>query len=71
MEQRVPAERLLKKTPDNLRLQASLKAAHPHLSGCGPAQVLGGGGFRYKCQEEAKEEATGAGNKTFMRIARR
>ena len=35
----VPAERLLKKTPENLRLQASLKAAHPYLSGCGPGQA--------------------------------
>lgn len=38
----VPAERLLKKTPENLKLQASLKAAHPHLSGRGPGQASSG-----------------------------
>ena len=63
----VPAERLLKKNPENLRLQASLKAAHPHLSGAWPrsgwlrsGQVLGRSGD--KCQEDGKEEATRAGN---------
>jgi len=40
----VPAERLLKKNPENLRLQASLKAAHPHLSGRGPGQAKSWGG---------------------------
>ena len=50
----VPAERLLKKSPENLRLQASLKAAHPHLSGRGPGQAGSGqvkswGGFGDKC----------------------
>ena len=34
----VPAERLLKKNPENLRL----KAAHPHLSGRGPGQAGSG-----------------------------
>ena len=58
----VPAERLLKKIPQNLRLQASLKAAHPHLSGARhrSGQVLGRSGD--KCQEDGKEEATRAGN---------
>ena len=51
----VPAERLLKKTPQNLRL----KAAHPHISGARPrsgwlrsGQVWGRSGD--KCQEEGK-----------------
>ena len=35
----VPAERLLKKTTENLKLQACLKAAHPHLSRRGPGQA--------------------------------
>ena len=53
----VSAERLLKKTPQNLRLQASLKAAHPHLSRARSrsGQILGRSGD--KCQEDGKEEA--------------
>ena len=67
----VPAERLLKKNPENLRLQASLKAVHPHLSGAQPwsAQVLGR--FGDKCQEHGKEEATEQVIIFFLRIARR
>ena len=73
----VPTERLLKKTPENLRLQASLKAAHPHLLGARPrsGQVLGRSGD--KCQEEGKEEATEQVIKLlyewcfFLRIAHR
>ena len=42
VQRRVPTERLLKKSPQNLRLQASLKAAHPHLSGRGPGQAGSG-----------------------------
>ena len=38
----VPGERLLKKTTENLRQQASLKAAYPHLLGRGPGQAGSG-----------------------------